>query len=417
MNDSRGKLLKNFSFVLLFANIICCTFFCSCVWQSTEQNPDYLPLDDSDYPYAGLPRIVIETENFAQIRNKETNVPAWLQLYDNEVPLSEPIKLTIRGKGSSSFTMAKCSFKIELNEKYNFFQMPANRDWDLISNFRDKSFLRNALTFELASNLNDEYVPKYHFVELFLNHQYQGVYMLTEHMKVGKNRINISQDQFSFFIEKTTHPDENDVFFQSYLNNTFKIHYPKDPSQQVITQIRDSVNTFEKQLESKGADLESRINVHDFIRYYWIQEFSKNIDGAFGRSIYITWETGDKFHMGPVWDFDLAYGIGNTSMMSPCDWYVRNQGWYKYLFINQSFKKEAQKYWIENHKIFENIQNFIPKLQKDLQKAVLNDEKRWPILENDKNWPFVEAYSSYEDAVDSLKYWIKARADWISSHL
>ena len=38
-----------------------------CFWNSPEEDSTFLPLDDSEYPYAELPRLVIETENFKQI--------------------------------------------------------------------------------------------------------------------------------------------------------------------------------------------------------------------------------------------------------------------------------------------------------------------------------------------------------------
>ncbi len=48
---------------------------CACLDEPTDSSPDFLPMDDSVYPYAGLPRVVIETENFAGIRDRETEIP------------------------------------------------------------------------------------------------------------------------------------------------------------------------------------------------------------------------------------------------------------------------------------------------------------------------------------------------------
>ena len=36
----------------------------------------YVPLDDTNYPYAGLPRIAIETESHRAIKDRETEIPA-----------------------------------------------------------------------------------------------------------------------------------------------------------------------------------------------------------------------------------------------------------------------------------------------------------------------------------------------------
>ena len=71
-------------FILILSGI----FLAACVWNDTERSPDYLALDDSEYPYADLPRLVIETDDFAQIRNREDKIPALLQIYGKSGPES-----------------------------------------------------------------------------------------------------------------------------------------------------------------------------------------------------------------------------------------------------------------------------------------------------------------------------------------
>ena len=78
------------------AFIFVCTLLCSCVWNEPESNPEFLTLDDSEYPYAGIPRLVIETEDFAQIRDRETKIPAKLQIYGIDTPESAVLDLTIK---------------------------------------------------------------------------------------------------------------------------------------------------------------------------------------------------------------------------------------------------------------------------------------------------------------------------------
>ena len=68
--------------ILLLLSIL----LCSCVWNEPESNPDYLTIDDSEYPYADIPRLVIETEDFTQIRDRFTEIPAKLQIYGKDPP-------------------------------------------------------------------------------------------------------------------------------------------------------------------------------------------------------------------------------------------------------------------------------------------------------------------------------------------
>ena len=392
----------------------CCT---SCIWDYDSADSRYLPLDDSEYPYAGIPRLVIETDDFTQIRNRENKIPSKLQVYGKDSPESEVLDLTVKGRGHSSFTMAKYSIKLKFSEKQSLFGMPADKEWDLISNQRDKSMLRNYITYQLAHILQDDYSPRVQFVELYLNRRYMGVYLLAEHIKVAKHRVNIPKTDSSFLFEKTGVADDDDILFQSHLDCIFNIKYPKDPTKESIDLLKTHVNEFEKRIENDSITLSDWIDIEDFVRYYWIQEFSKNIDGAFGRSIFITWRVGDIFRMGPVWDFDLAYGIGNDKMMSPCDWYVRKQGWYKHLFKNPVFKDRARKYWIANRERFEDLKDSINAPSALLEKAAKNEFKRWPTIRVDDQWPFVDSYKNYREAVDSLRLWIDQRVQWIDNNL
>lgn len=393
-----------------------CLIFCSCVWNDPESTPGYLPIDDSEYPYADLPRLVIETEDFTQIRDRETKIPAKLQIYGKDAPESDVLDLTIKGRGNSSFTMAKYSIKLKFNEAQSLFSMPADKEWDLVSNQRDKSMLRNYITYQLARILQDEYSPQCRFVELYLNREYMGVYLLVEHVKVAPHRVNLVKNDSSFLFEKTKDENDDDIIFESSLNYIFNIKYPKTPKQECINLLKTHVNEFENRLSNDSITLSDWIDIDDFVRYYWIQEFSKNFDGAFGRSIFITWQVNEPFKMGPVWDFDLAYGIGNTRMMSSNDWYVRNQGWYQHLIKNNTFKSKVNQFWKENRNFFVDITDSIVSSLNLLKDASENEFKRWPVLENDEIWPFVDSYNSYEAAVDSLKSWTTRRIQWIDEH-
>ncbi|MDY3921758.1 MAG: CotH kinase family protein [Hallerella porci] len=388
-----------------------------CFWNSPEEDSTFLPLDDSEYPYAELPRLVIETENFKQIRDKETKIPAHLQIYGKDSPESEVLELKIKGHGNSSFMMTKYSLKIKFAEKQSLFGMPKNKEWILISNFRDKTHLRNFITLQLAQTLGD-YAPRMAFVEVFLNRKYMGLYLLTESVKVSKDRVNIAKNDSSFLIEKTTEAEKkNNPYFTSSLNYQFRVRFPEDATIEILDNIKNQVNKFESILKNSKSNLNTVLDLENFVHYYTIQEFAKNIDGAFGRSTFIHKELGNVFKLGPIWDFDLAYGLSNKSKSSPYDWYVNRYGWYKYLFKNQQFKNAVKKFWDENHQFFLAMNDSIDVMVPQIHKAVLNDENRWPILEHDDSWPHVDYHTSYESAVDSLKDWIIKREKWVSGEI
>ncbi|MCQ2120456.1 MAG: CotH kinase family protein [Fibrobacter sp.] len=405
-------------FSVLFAFLLCGLW--ACVWENPSNDITFLPLDDSEYPYAEVPRLVIETEDLQEIRNREDKIPAKLQIYGVESPSSSVLGITIKGRGFSSFEMPKYSYKIEFNEKISLFDFPKNRDFVLIANFRDKSHLKNFITYKLANNLGDDFSPKSKFVELYLNRKYEGLYLLTESIKVGNQRVKIAKNDSSFLFEKTT-PPSNRPSFQTSNKNLFEIRYPKDVSQQSFNLLKNHINSFELLIKNNATlsldSLNQWLDIDDFIRYYWIQEFSKNYDGRFLRSILLTWEKGGPIKMGPVWDFDLAYGIHRTGTSTPEGWLIRDSGWNKWLWKNDAFAKKAQLYWRNNYPKIEFMTDSIETFGKLIQRAIKNDNKRWPVLNTSENKYHETSYESYLDAIDSLKAWCSQRSKWIDSHL
>lgn len=396
--------------------------FSGCTWESTDNNPAYLPLDDSEFSYVGIPRIVIETDDFTQIRDRTTEIPAKLQVYGANAPETEVFELNIRGRGNSTFTgMPKVGIKLEFEKKQALLNMPKDKDWALIPNFADKTHLKNFITYKLADWLGDEYTPRAKFVEVYLNREYLGLYLLSETAKVSKNRVNIPDTDSSFLIEIGPNYKSGKTYFEQD-NRLFKICHPKNPAARSYIAITQHIKQWSEYLAKGSFDgpdsLATWLDIEDYIRYYWIQELSKNMDAAFHRSIFFTWNVGDPIKMGPVWDFDVAYGNWkDDSLRAPSEWYIRNSGWNKLLFNDPMVQKRAKVYWTKHRDFFETITDSISKYGKMVKPYTTNDFKRWPILNSTENWAHKEAYGSYDEAIDSLNSWIKQRTKWINDNL
>ena len=407
----------------LLAHILICTILCSCVWNDTESNPDFLPLDDSEYPYADLPRLVIETEDFAQIRDTETEVPAKLQIYGKDAPESEVLELTVKGHGNSSFkAMTKYSVKIELYNKQSLLGLPKDDEWILISNFSDRTLIKNYTIFKLAQRLNAPYTPRSLFCEVFLNRQYMGIYQLTESIKISKKRVNLPQNDSSYLFEKTTNYHLNGQIVQTKRGTLFRVRYPKNANTDKLTKLQaflDSLegNLFSKTFNSQKSDLP--LDIHDFIRYYWLLEFSKNHDGRFNRSIFFTWEVGNILKMGPVWDFDETFGCTKDNMPKeqPEGWYVKKHGWNEPLFNDSLIWQDAVQFWKINRESFLATVDSIDSYADLIRKATRNEFRRWKVLGNTEFWAYKESYETYDEALNSLKSWIRNRISWIDDNI
>lgn len=415
-------MVRKINLLKQLAAILCCICFAACYWAETESDPDHLPMDDSMYPYAGLPRIVIETEDFAGVRDRETEIPSHLQIYGEKAPESEVYELTVRGRGNSSFKMPKYGMKLEFTDKVSLLGMPKNRDWALVANFGDKTHLRNYMMTRLSEWLGAKYTPRMQFVEVYLNRNYMGLYLLSETIKVGKNRVNIDENDTTFLLEK----EDSKKFDPPYVltDNQYYYHIksPKNPSPETEKLLKNHLNAFENFMEDyylhRANEIKNWLDVDDFLLFYWVQEYSKNEDGNYARSVFMTWKKGEPIHFGPLWDFDLAFGNASREQnQNPEDWYIRKYRLNYYIMQNSVVKEAALDYWNNHRKTFKALIDSIPIYRAIIEKAIDNEYRRWPVIGNTENWALKDPYDSYDEAVEVMTEWMKKRYQWIDNEI
>ena len=159
-----------------------------------------------------LPHLYIETENNAVITpdgNKKTYVNASLVLvHGGETEVDTTMR--IRGRGNSTWLYGnlygKKPFRMELDTAQELLGLPAARNWILLANIIDSSLMANAIAFEMAHMLELPFTHTMIPVEVTVNGEYQGNYMLTEHKEVMENRIAIGADGVLF--EMDSHFDQ-----------------------------------------------------------------------------------------------------------------------------------------------------------------------------------------------------------------
>lgn len=406
----------------LFAAILCCISLSACYWAETESNPDSLPIDDSMYPYAGLPRLVIETNDFAGIRDRETEIPSHLQIYGEKAPESEVYELTVRGRGNSSFKMPKYGLKLEFKDKVKLFGMPKNRDWALIANYGDKTHLRNYMMTRLSEWLGAKYTPRMQFVELYLNRKYMGLYLLSESIKVAKNRVNIEENDTTFLVEKEDSKKFDPPYVQSDNGYYYHIKSPKNPSPETEELLLDHIKAFEnfamRPYRYNSNEIVQWIDLDDYLLFYWVHEYSKNEDGNFARSVHFTWKKGEPIHFGPLWDFDLAFGNASREQnKAPEEWYIRRYRLNYYILQNSLVDSAAVVFWKEHRETFKALIDSVPLYRSIIDKAIENEYRRWPVMKNTENWALKDPYDSYDEAVETMIEWMKQRYQWIDKEI
>ncbi|MCQ2394553.1 MAG: CotH kinase family protein [Kiritimatiellae bacterium] len=106
----------------------------------------------------------------------------WKSFYDGIV--------TINVRGNSTAKEPKKPWKLKLDEKAKMFDIPKSKHWTLLANYYDETNLRNKLAYDFANEIGSLGM-KSSWVECVLNGEWQGLYLLCEHVRVAKDRVAV----------------------------------------------------------------------------------------------------------------------------------------------------------------------------------------------------------------------------------
>ncbi len=366
----------------------------------------------------------------------------------------------IEKRGHSSSSFAQPQYNVEtrdsLGNNLNFplLGMPSENDWVLYGPYNDKSLMRNVLTYELASRMG-RYASRWRFCEVFMNGNYQGVYTFFESIKRDSNRVKIANLKpndvagaeltggyicsidwpddggwYSQYPPDPTQPVNNHVFFQ-YVE-------PKDVDMQPAQKayIGSFVDSFERALYS--AQFSDPVQgwrrfagENSFVDFFLMNELSKNVDG-YRLSTFFYKEKitdGNKLHMGPLWDFNLAWRnadyCGNElpggwayAFTSFCEWDMPY--WWRRLMQDPVFKNSLRCRWQELRSgVLSNasIAGFIDSTAAKLEQAQQRHFTLYPVW-GVYLWPNPSPLAqNYAEEISRMKTWIMQRLYFLDNNL
>ena len=106
------------------------------------------------------------------------------------------VAFTIHVRGNSTAGADKKPYKIKLNKKADLFGLGggvANKHWVLLANCFDESLMRNKLCYDLSGVFGCPVWMKSEWVDVVMNGQYVGNYLLCQHIRVDEERIPIHE--------------------------------------------------------------------------------------------------------------------------------------------------------------------------------------------------------------------------------
>ena len=321
----------------------------------------------------------------------------------------------IKGRGNSTWFMPKKPYKIKLSEDASLGGLKPEKDWVLLANYLDTPHILNALAFKTAQQLNMPYTNNAVPVEVTLNGQYAGLYTLTEQIEVQPNRVNVGKD--GLLLQLDSYYDEEWKFRSAAFRLPVMVMDPDLTNISELTVIEKEFNQMEILTVSPqfpGNNYAAYFDVDAFASYFVVCLLTDNGELMHPKSTFIHKTKNGKYTMGPVWDFDWAYGYEGTQVhfstaTHPIFWNPNAPGqrFFSNILKDPEVRMRIKHKWAEyqtNH--FDDLIKYIDEYTFLISDARDKDYQLWR-----------RGNVSYFIDIANLKSWLKNRSAYVTQYV
>lgn len=348
-----------------------------------------------------LPAIFLQTQNnsLSNIhKDKENREPASLVMTAaNGQPVHAGLVTELKARGNNTFNHVKKPYQFKLYKKADLLGSGKAKTYVLLADYLDYTLLRNRVTLDVARYIGLRYSVASQSVDLFIDGEYKGVYLLTDKVEIGESRINIYDqedamealcdqplDSYPVFREKLEAkggyggyelpkvPDDITGGYLLEIDKAYRvqsfekcrvftpqgmgilIEEPDQASREQVTYLKDILYAFNRAIRQKdgvdtvtGKRYTELFDLDSLVLKFLLEEMSMNYDAKAGSQyFYKDRDSVDPLiYAGPSWDYDLAYA--NCLYTSPYEPYLTKMTldwpWWTYLYKQENFKARAQE--------------------------------------------------------------------------
>ena len=388
--------------------------------------------------YTGLPTVRINTLNgeepsaeyayaaensYGRSITNVTKSPASMQIVDssrNLVYESGEYKykasgLTIKLRGNTSAVVGgKSSYKLKLQKKADLLAHLISRSG---KSFQDKEWilhktattLGHVIGFTVCDIAGVPWTPKYAFVNVVINNDYRGLYLLMESVNRSESRADVSEN--GYIIERDAYWwNENVKFVTPLYNQKFTFKYPDDDdvSEEQLSYIEEYMNMLEQHMGDGSYD--DYIDVKSFARWLLVHDFLGSWDAA-GSNIFMSkYDATEKtkLRMLTNWDFD-------SNFMQEGKWSVQHND--ERIYAASMFKSFNRTFANMYRDLYDSI---APVLWSTLEKKLKKLQEALGVQINLSRcceffrWN-VDGVSSVEYDIWCAKKWFESRNIWLKN--
>jgi len=402
---------------------------------------------------ADIAQILITTQETIE---KDDYVPAEITILSSEsnyfATIFDPAA-EIKIRGNSTASLSKLPFNIKLDSAQSVLGMPAGKKWSLLANYIDTSLMRNKLAYDFAEEINLAYSCQSEYVDVWLNGEYNGNYLVVVPVEAGENRVDIDPDDNDFLLEINVGRVEEDVTYINTGIHRFEINEPEDPTEEQMKWLSEFLINAERAIKSSDYEqIKKYVDIESFVDFFIIQDLFKNMDAnSSSTRFYIK---NDILYAGPLWDLDLSAGnvstheayknyltynnwgeYGNQSGNSyEGFWLLQpetadsieavNASWIGNLMKGQVFQSLVYKRYLELQGKIVNLysdntlgENRIDALIKAYGSSFSRDNQRWPVQQSRGSELYRKNEKTYAESISFLRNFLKERNAWLLENM
>lgn len=364
-----------------------------------------------------------------------------------------------------------------------------SKKWILLANAADPTFMRNSIAFDAAEYMGIPYPCANEAIDFYFDGEYRGTYLLCEKVEVDDNRIEISNTDDliedankdtpaydnpsvktilrkdgtvvddvdapgSFrYVENLVEPEipEGASHHAYLLEFDLEPRYPleltgfvTDRGQRIVTktpeymtyaegnyisnfwqEFEDAVYSADGYNAATGKYYYDYCDLDSLVNTYVLNEFIKNCDYYDSSTFFYLAEDADKFYCGPIWDNDVAFGIGfdvdrDALITKPEYFYCADKPFAQALMKIDSFREAVkEKMSVDGEvqqlkELMTSDGGWIDTYAANTEASLAMNYKLWDITNADVLYVTLPAGTTVSGQVTVLKDFLNVRADWLT---
>ena len=311
----------------------------------------------------------------------------------------------VKLRGNTSAQFNKKGYTVKLRQKTSLAGFGKAKKYALISNARDHALIRNQIVFAMADYVGLRYTPGCVQADVYLNHVYNGTYILQEKIEVGTARVDIDNleaeterlndrplseyprvgplkstaGEMKYYQIPVDPEDISGGYLIEYENWTVRykdepcayttdrkkaimLKAPEYASEAQVRYISGLIQAYENAIFAEdgvdpvtGKHYTDLMDFDSLVLKYMLEEVSKNCDGNQSSQYYYKPRDSVSTRMfaGPAWDYDTTFGdyarTTTKALLDPEGLYLttRNSSryWWPQLYAKADFQAGVRERW------------------------------------------------------------------------